>query len=201
MRAQVREEIALARESGCSDVDAQLDSLEARARAHRKVTALEVEPGIAILQRCGEIERIGPFSQRMIRLQVELGGGAEPSPPPDRLEVRRQLDQLSGDIQHSKDEPQKQAYIRQYLERMQDLEPQERAEAAMELNRMATPNPSPPAPTAPDTLWKAIQNETDESKRQVLIRDYVELMPQLPEEERQVRTATLTRRFGKPASP
>src|ERR1051325_11059232 len=45
MRVAIRKEIALTQEKACSDVDAQLDSFEARARKQGKVTALEIEPG------------------------------------------------------------------------------------------------------------------------------------------------------------
>jgi hypothetical protein len=59
------------------DVQRYLAGLEARARANRQITALEVEPAIAAIhsldldpQRAAEM--VGEFSQRMNRLAGEL---------------------------------------------------------------------------------------------------------------------------------
>lgn len=71
MRAAIRDAIASAPVHSQVEVAAYLDALERRALNQHVVTALEVEPGIAIIKRYvpepePEIER---FSQRMLKIQ------------------------------------------------------------------------------------------------------------------------------------
>jgi hypothetical protein len=130
----------------------------------------------------------------MHHLQDELGGGADRGNPPDRLEVRRQLDQLMEVIARPGSESEKQHSIRQYLDLARQLEDNdERVSVLRELNEVAAPKRTQVDPIAVDAIWKRIEGEPDEPMRQALIRDYLKSLQQLPEPERLMRTAALQR--------
>jgi hypothetical protein len=196
-RVSIRKEIEQARATNCSDIDAYLDSLEDRARNNGKVTALEVEPGIALIhKKCVDPDRVGQFSARMLRLQHELRGDPEPLPSLDRLAVRKRLDELLEQIRYPQGEAKKQALIRQYLDLTQHLGLEDRLQVETDLNAVAAPKSPQPDPLAADALWDAIEREPNEENRQVLIREYLNVIHRLPEDEWQVRTVKLNRRYG-----
>jgi hypothetical protein len=71
---QIHEEIERAPVASAADVDRYLDSLAARARSRGQVTALEVEPGLAMLRRyCpSDPAKADRFAERMLALQHQF---------------------------------------------------------------------------------------------------------------------------------
>ncbi len=80
-----REAEPLGQARGQRQLDAYLARLEARARAKGKVTALEVEPGLAAIRahqpgKPGAMARMAAYSSRMVRLSAELSGKSPRTP-------------------------------------------------------------------------------------------------------------------------
>jgi len=195
MRVAIQSAIERAPVHAAPEVAAYLDSLEARARAQRAVTALEVEPGIAMIRRYSfepeeEIER---FAERMQAVQHEFTPPESPRPAP---EVHAELDRLVVDIARPKDEAEKQASIAHYLEVARQLDEEPRDAALRRLNQIA--GAAPPAADAEtvNVLWSAIERARDPTERQALIANYLELVHALPEQDGQARLAELSKRFG-----
>ena len=180
------------------ELDAYLDNLEAQARARGHVTALDIEPGLAMIQQHSEDpQRVAAFSERMLKLQEELSGRARPEPP-RAATAHQQLRALSSRIQHS-DGEEKQEAIRQYLKAAEALPDQQEAEALASLNTMVQAVPQAPDSSALAALLTGIQQAPDQVKRQELIREYLEYSEGLPEEEHQRAMADL-QRFAVPAA-
>jgi len=196
MRARIREEVERAEVHDAADVERYLDSLEARARAQGKVTALEVEPGIEKIQRFSQNpdEKIARFGERMLRVQRELSGTPPAAISPQR-EVLRQLDLLLADIRLPKDEAEKQEHIRKYLELARGLDEPQQSEELQALNQAAGVQRGPADPRAADTLWATIQASANENERQGLIREYLALIGQLSEAEQEPRLSALNARY------
>jgi hypothetical protein len=123
------------------DVEAYLHDLEARARRQGRVTAFEIEPGIAAIQRLVAPERvseqIGQYAQRMGELSQKLDGRSEAAPA--------DLPALAHRIDHAGDEGARQALIREYLDGTFRLPPDQQAAA---LQRLTVLDPRPGAVTS-----------------------------------------------------
>lgn len=197
IRQLIADAIEQAPVHGIAEVDAYLDSLEARARSQRKVTALEIEPGLAMIQRhsARPDQDIGTFAQRMQRLQRELEGVTE-APRPDRPELKTQLGGLLDQIERPRDDTEKQDRIRQYLALARQLGDEEQAQVLERLNSAVHAARGPVDEHALDALWSAIERAEDAAERQALIADYLELARELPDAESQERLASLNERYG-----
>jgi len=195
MRTAVRSAINEAPVHAAPDLASYLDSLEARARAQRQVTALEVEPGIEMIRRYSfePEEEIEHFTERMQALQHEF---APPEVVRPALEVRVELDRLRADIDHPKDESDKQASIARYMAVTRQLDEASRDEALRRLNEHAAAPATATDPQSERVLWSAIEHARDPADRQVLIASYLDLVHTLPEEQGQARLAELSARFG-----
>jgi len=79
-----------------------------------------------------------------------------------------------------------------------DLQDAARADFMNELNQIAGTSLRMDTSIA-RVLWSAIETETDEPKRQALIREYLSTIDQLDEKERVERRAALNARYGRPA--
>ena len=196
MRVAIRDAIDRAPVHAAPDLAHYLDSLEARARAQRAVTALEVEPGIDMIRRHSfePDEEIDRFTERMQALQREFAA------PPERArstpELDSELDRLVIDIGHPTDERDKQASIARYLEVAQKLDEAARDRALQRLNEIAAVARPTADPQTVKVLWSAIENARDPSERQTLIASYLELVRTLPDEQSEARLAELSARFG-----
>jgi hypothetical protein len=193
VRAQVREAIDDAGVTGRESLDRFLDVLEARARAQGKVTALEVEPGIAMIERhSSDPEEIARFSERMQRLQQELSAGtAKPDTAPNvALEaVLERAARAGGDAE-------RQALVREYLEAVHRLPDAQQATAIERLNERLGAKAGVPDEATLDATYGAIERAHDAAARQELIREYLELLSELPDAARDERLARLNARFG-----
>jgi hypothetical protein len=138
VRAQIRQavETEVAPLKGAGEVERYLGDLEARARRNRRVTALEVEPGVEAIQRlAGEIgpertqEKLATFTQTMARLSAELDGRDRPAPPTDFNDLARRIEAARGD--------ERNALIRRYDEATRGLPPEEQQREIERLNRLA----------------------------------------------------------------
>jgi len=195
LRPRIREAIERAPVRSGADLDAYLDSLEAQARRNRAVTALEIEPGMALIRRySGDEDKVATFGQRMLRVQQELQGATAP-PQPAPPETQAQLDALSSDITRAKDDAERQKSIRRYIDVAVELGPEQSLQAMERLNRIAGKDQQSD-PAAADALWKSIEGETNERRRQDLIRDYLMLLPGLDDTEQHERIEKLQARFG-----
>jgi len=197
MRAAIRKAIEEAPVRAEVDVAPYLDALERRAREQGAVTALEVQPGIAIIKNYvaepdAEIER---FSERMLKLQRSLQDPRERTQPPP-LERQRQLERLAGDITHARSETEKQASIAEYLKHAAALDPEAHDAALQRLNAIAGVRPPQADKGAANALWTGIERARDPNERQALIADYLELIRTLPEAEADARLADLSAKFG-----
>jgi hypothetical protein len=117
-------------------LDAYLVELEAQARANHKVSALEVQPAIEAIRRLGStlgpertFERIRAYSQKMSQLSAELDARDMKKKPVD-------LDRLAADIPRASTESMRQELIRQYVDSLRELEPQERMHRMERLNQL-----------------------------------------------------------------
>ena len=115
VRPLIREATAVASRTVTREgLDRYLDSLEAQARRNGKVTALEVEPGLEMIERLSDDEGAsGRWIQRVNSLSRELR--REPAEP--SLEAARQrVDGLAGALERELDEEKRQAIVRDYLQ-------------------------------------------------------------------------------------
>jgi hypothetical protein len=192
MRELISKAIAEAPVRQRAELFAYLDGLEAQARRQGRVTALEVEPGVEMILRHGDLDEANRFSQRMQKVQAELGGV---SPTVEPSVAERRLQELLADIERTRGERQ-QALIREYQEKTRDLPPDAQVGADLALSRAAAPHQGPPEAAALDALWKGIESAPSEDERQLLIREYVGLVQGLPAEEELRRLAELQNRFG-----
>jgi hypothetical protein len=198
MRARVREAIERADVRGRESLDRFLEMLEARARAQGKVTALEVEPGIAMIElHSKDPEEVSRFSERMQRLQEEFArAGAKPdggaSPTPEDLLSR---------MAQAKNDSDKQALVRQFLQTVSELPAERQAHALERLNAVAGSKIAPPDSATLDASYQAIETAKDEVARQDFIREYLELVSELPDRERDERLARLNARWGRSETP
>jgi hypothetical protein len=136
MRVQVAEAVEqAAKHVGPASLEDYLATLEARARTQGRVSALEVEPGLEMIQRHDQTgEKLLQFARRMQALQRELASDdekAEPSAPPEQ-----RLDMLSARIAQAESEAARQAAVRAYLETVGELPPGSEGAALAELNRL-----------------------------------------------------------------
>ena len=158
MREQMERAIANLPEITKEEVPAYLDALADQARRRGTVTALEIGPGKALIERHGlGIDAQVAFTSRMEALQQELSARApEPSapeataPPSSPDEVQRQLDALLGELR-SREGTTKQALIRRYLELANHLDAEAHLEATRALDEAVTQRP-PPADQDSDAL-------------------------------------------------
>jgi len=196
LRPQIRQAIERAPVHGPEDVDRYLDALEAQARRQGQVTALEVEPGVAMARRFypTEPEKVASFTSRMLRVQTELQDAAPQATDP--AEARKRLAELTAQIPRAPNEGQRQELIRTYLDLARQLPPEEHPELIQKLNQVAGTTGSKSDARAADSLWAAIQNEADEENKQDLIRDYLTLIAKLDENERARRLGELNTRYG-----
>jgi hypothetical protein len=117
----IRQEVEPLR--GVEQVEAYLARLEARARAKGRVTALEVEPGIAAIR--GLLPRIGQkrvrlqvtaFGRRMTSLAARLDGRTLSKAPVD-------LPRLARRIERAPDKATRHRLVRRYIEEAHSLPP------------------------------------------------------------------------------
>jgi hypothetical protein len=193
LRALIVRAIAEAPVRNRTDLPSYLDGLEARAREQGRVTALEIEPGLEMVTRHGGgPEEIAAFSQRMKKLQAELGGSStRPESAAASVRARAllsELEQARGDRQ--------QALIREYRAIVEHLPAEEQAEAGAALGNVAGVRREEPDRAMLDTLFRGIETAATQSERQSLIHDYLELVQGLPEEEERHRLELLRARFG-----
>jgi hypothetical protein len=187
-----------------ADLEGYLASLERRARAQGRVTALEVQPGMALAESLtGDPERARQFARRMETVQRELSApraGAAPSPSRQAAPATPSavVDALAGRIGAESDGPRRQVLIREYLEAAQALTDEEEAMALKRLGRIPGVLPPAPAVASPDDLYRAI-GAAEPAHRQAAIARYLEAVEGLPdEEERARRLRDLERRQGPP---
>jgi hypothetical protein len=86
-RAAILDAIARAPVKGPEDVDRYLDTLFEQARRRGRVTALDIEPGIAVaLNHSSDSNKVEAFTSRMLDLQRQLAGKPieEPTPADSR---------------------------------------------------------------------------------------------------------------------
>lgn len=197
MRKAIRAAIDAAMRDDTVDLDAYLGSLEARATAQRAVTALEVEPGIAMIRRYSSDpeQDVMTFTERMRDLQrsFEVRSdpvGVEPSERANRLKL------VLNEIEHATTEEAKQRGIATYLESARALDDGARDEALERLNAVAAMDRHVADSGTVDTLWSAIGNAADPARRQVVIGEYLEVLKNLPEEEREARLTALSQTYG-----
>jgi len=197
MREAIRRAVEAAPVEGAPDLGAYLDSLEARAVAQRAVTALEVEPGIAMIRRHSPEpdQEAQAFTERMRQLQLSFDAPA-PAARPTPIEVDRQLTRLIGQIERPESEASKQAAIASYLELSRGLDDEAREKSLRQLDMVAVAAPRAADPHAIETLWSAIGRAHDPEVRQALIRDYRELLQALPAEESDARLTALSEQYG-----
>jgi hypothetical protein len=117
-------------------LDAYLVELEGQARANHRVSALEIEPAIEAIRRLGStlgpqrtFERIRAYSQKMRQLSEQLDGRDVKKKPVD-------LDRLAGDIPRASSESRRQELIRDYVDSLREVEPQERMHRMERLNQL-----------------------------------------------------------------
>jgi hypothetical protein len=141
MRMRIREAVERAVVRDDTELSQYLDSLEARARAQGKVTALEIEPGFEMIRRQSpDPDLIGRFSDRMLKVQAELNG-TPPSMTPDPQAIHRELEAVLPAIGGAPDQAERQALIRKYLALAQQLDPDEQIRTIEAINATAQPRP------------------------------------------------------------
>jgi hypothetical protein len=196
MRALVAKTVEGAPVRDRLELAAFLTALETRARAGGRVTALEVEPGMAAAVQQGENEQAAAFAERMAALSRELDGQgtegreAEIAAAPIGA-TAADLGRISAATG-----AERQALIRGYVQAAVSLPENEASDRLAELNRLAG---GPPAVdvAAVDGLRARI-DAADGQVRGALIREWVELASALPEDERARRIEELDRRYGAP---
>jgi hypothetical protein len=196
MRAKIREAIEASPVSSAAQLDRYLDGLVEQARKKGAVTALEVEPGLAMIMKFSEDpEKHAAFSRRMVDLQSELSG-RKPEPPPDPKTLADKIVTLTDSIKKTEGE-QKQVLIKEYLAAAQQLPEDQMNDAMAKLNAIAGQHTPPPDSAAADALWSGIESAKDEETRQDLIREYLNYIHGLPPEEEQERLAKLNKQYGR----
>lgn len=141
MRARIREEVERTVVRDDSELSRYLDSLETRARAQGKVTALEIEPGIEMIRlHSPDPDLIGRFSDRMLKVQAELNGTPPPTTP-DPQAIHRELEAILQAIRGAPDDAERQGLIRKYLASAQQLDPDDQLATIEAINAAAQPRP------------------------------------------------------------
>lgn len=179
-----------------ADLEQYLASLEARARARGRVTAVDVEPGITHIERFSHVpdQRVARFGERMTRLREELESEQAARPTPEQ--ARAQLGNLIRAIRTTQDDEERQTQIHTYRELARTLEMPEQDKLFAELNAAIGRQPAPDA-RALDALWSQIGRAADDAARQPLIRRYLTQVGQLPIEEQDARYEALNAYYAR----
>jgi hypothetical protein len=147
-RAEIQRATAAASaEVTLANLDQYLDSLERRARAQGRVTALEVSPATSVIEELtGDMERAARFAMRMEKLQKELeakaGGGAPAASP---AETAAALDRLAGSIKGETDPGRRNQLVRDYISKARALGDESEAAAMRRLESLLQKLPGAPA--------------------------------------------------------
>ena len=164
-----------------------LETLKERAVRQQRVTALEVQPGVAALQTLesdlGPDEmnrRIDVFTSEMAALSKQFGHAPDPPPPPTPGETDAMLQKIAGE----QDEEKKRQAVGDYLDRVRGTGNGE-AEAALMLRldetlpKKRTPSSEPDI----DLLLNAVETAEDNDAKQTAVHEYLERTRALPSEE------------------
>jgi hypothetical protein len=200
MRDLIQQAIERAAVKDTAELEAHLARLEAQAREKGKVTALEIEPGMAIAMDHATPERAQAFAERMLALQREMqthtapaasasaSGSTEPTPAITTADMQGGLARIA-----TASGGERQALIRQYVRAAEGLSEEDELARLADLNRVAGP-PRPPADVSTiETLWARVSAASDGPEREALIREYRGVISELPEEEEARRVQELNR--------
>jgi hypothetical protein len=198
MRDLIQQAIERAAVKDTAELEALLARLEAQAREKGKVTALEIEPGMAIAMDHATPERAQAFAERMRALQRELeaqaappasaNSGTEPTPAITKADMQGGLARIA-----TASGSERPGLIRQYVRAAEGLSEEDELARLADLNRVAGP-PRPPADVSTiETLWARVSAASDGPEREALIREYRGVISELPEEEEARRVQELNR--------
>ena len=153
------------------EVERYLADLEVRARERGTVSARELEPGLEAIRRLGfgleeTYQWMDRFTRRMLTLSEELQGN-EKRPLPDPTQLSEQLSRV-------KDSPLRELKIREYLDTVAALTPEESAVMLERLDQQLLQETEAKVAVDFEELTNEIAEASSKNQKQVLIRKYLE---------------------------
>jgi hypothetical protein len=187
IRRQINEAVERsARSTNRDNLPQFLQGLLDRARAQGKITALESEVGMDVIQRAGgDIETQIAYTQKLNDLARELSGESK-RPQPTPAQARAQVSALGTRLDQGTfaDENEREALIREFTEKAHTLGAEGEIEAMQRLNAIVArrqPQAAAP-PTDLASQWSAVEHAQG-AERQAAIKRLIEAIDRLPPSE------------------
>lgn len=183
IRARVAEALAEGRRG--HEVGAYLDELEATARRQGRVTALEILPGLAVIERAfpDDMERSVAFTRRMERVARELGTSDDGARPTTAIAPEILVTTMANTAQG----PARDQLVRKALSAIDRLPVEEQPAAFAAVSRATAPGAPAAPPVSLDGLLEQVRSAAGGEARRSLVRSFVEIASNLPPEEQERR--------------